>query len=119
MKNKREDICETFCFDEKRVNKVKKSLPSKIESIKISQKLKLLSDPTRLRIIFALFKASELCVCDLATALDMKDSAISHQLRLFRAHGLVEYRKEGKLVFYSLTKDKSLSIIKKNFLEIS
>lgn len=62
---------------------------------------KVLSDPTRIRIL-ALLAKEELCVTCIASALGMTHSAISHQLRLLRAAGLVKYTKEGKEVIYSL-----------------
>ena len=63
-----------------------------------------LGDPTRLKLISAL-TAAELCVCDLAATLGMTQSAVSHQLRLLRALGVVKNRKEGRVVYYSLDDD--------------
>lgn len=60
-----------------------------------------LSDPTRIRLISAL-NVCELCVCDLATVLGMTQSAVSHQLRVLRNLNLVRYRKEGRVVYYTL-----------------
>lgn len=65
---------------------------------------KALSDPTRVRIISAL-AASELCVGDLALALGMTQSAISHQLRLLRELRLVRRHKEGRMAYYALDDD--------------
>lgn len=62
---------------------------------------KVLSDPTRIRIL-SLLARREMCVTDIAEALDMTHSAISHQLRLLRATNLVKFVKEGKEVIYSL-----------------
>ena len=61
----------------------------------------LLADASRLRII-SLLADTELCVGDLAVALDMSDSAVSHQLKTLRALRLVRYRKQGRHVFYQL-----------------
>ncbi|MEG4498964.1 metalloregulator ArsR/SmtB family transcription factor [Microcoleus sp. F10-C6] len=61
----------------------------------------LLGDANRLRLLSVLAK-QELCVCDLAAALSMSESAVSHQLRALRAMRLVSYRKVGRQVFYSL-----------------
>ena len=63
-----------------------------------------LGDPTRVRLLAAL-GAVPLCVCDLAAVLGMTQSAVSHQLRLLRALGLVRARREGKLVWYALDDD--------------
>lgn len=62
---------------------------------------KVLSDPTRIRIL-SLLARREMCVTDIAEALSMTHSAISHQLRLLRATNLVKFVKEGKEVIYSL-----------------
>ena len=62
---------------------------------------KVLSDPTRMRIILTLVD-SEMCVCDIAQLLGMTQSAISHQLRSLKQSRLVKARREGKTVFYSL-----------------
>jgi ArsR family transcriptional regulator, lead/cadmium/zinc/bismuth-responsive transcriptional repressor len=61
----------------------------------------LLADPNRLRMLSLLANA-ELCVGDLAIALSMSDSAVSHQLKLLRALRLVKHRKQGRHVFYEL-----------------
>jgi len=61
-----------------------------------------LSDPTRLRILHALTVVEELCVCDLAVITELSVSAVSHQLRLLRDRELVQPRRDGRMVFYSL-----------------
>ncbi len=65
----------------------------------------MLNDPTRMKLIFALSKA-ELCVCDLASLVGLSLSAVSPQVRLLRALGLVRYRKEGRLAYYSLSDER-------------
>ena len=65
---------------------------------------------TRIRILFVLFEA-EVCVCDLAQVLNMKQSAISHQLRILKQNKLVKSRREGKSVFYSLADQHVRTII--------
>ena len=67
----------------------------------LAQVFKSLSDPTRLRII-SLVSEREFCVTDLAAALDMEQSTISHQLRDMRAQRLVSFRREGRHIFYRL-----------------
>lgn len=61
----------------------------------------LLGDANRLRIL-SLLAVKELCVCDLAAALEMSESAVSHQMRTLRSMRLVSYRKQGRNVFYRL-----------------
>ena len=62
---------------------------------------KALSEETRLRIL-KLLEQGELCVCDLATLLGLSQSAVSHQLRLLRNMRLAKYRRDGRMVYYSL-----------------
>jgi DNA-binding transcriptional ArsR family regulator len=69
----------------------------------------ILADPNRLRLLSAL-AASELCVCDLAAVTKMTESAVCHQLRLFKAMRLVNYRREGKNVYYSLADSHMINL---------
>lgn len=75
----------------------------------------LLGDPNRLRILSALVGA-ELCVCDLAEAVEMSESAVSHQLRALRSQRLVTYRKQGRHVYYRL-KDSHILVLYQQVLE--
>lgn len=72
-----------------------------VRADRLAQIFAALADPTRLRLISALIDR-ELCVSDLAAALNMTQSAVSHQLRLLRALGLVRARKDGRMVYYAL-----------------
>ena len=76
-------------------------MPDNGNLTRLSETFKVLSHPTRLKIIHALSEA-ELCVCDLAALLGSTESAVSHQLRLLRGMRLVKYRREGKLAYYAL-----------------
>ncbi len=67
----------------------------------LAETFKVLSDPTRLKIVLALLK-EELCVLDIAQLIGISESAVSHQMRLLRTLRLVRQRKEGKMVFYAL-----------------
>ena len=62
----------------------------------------ILSDPSRLRILMCLQAHDEVCVSELAEWTDISESAVSHALRLLRAHGLVAARREGRWIFYAL-----------------
>ena len=77
----------------------------------------MLGDATRIRILDALSR-DELCVCDLAALLDMSSSAISHQLRVLRDARLVKYRREGKMVCYSLDDDHVLTLFAQGLAHI-
>jgi ArsR family transcriptional regulator, lead/cadmium/zinc/bismuth-responsive transcriptional repressor len=68
---------------------------------RLSEFLGFLADPNRLRIL-SILAVNEMCVGDLAAMLEMNESAVSHQLRTLRAIRLVNFRKQGRHVFYSL-----------------
>ena len=76
----------------------------------VSDFFKILGDSTRAKMMWALDK-SDMCVCDLATLLGMTKSAISHQLKTLRDAKLVKFRKEGKMVIYSLADEHVKTII--------
>ena len=85
-------------------DRVQAALPHVLEdatAIRLAETFKALSDPSRVRIVSLLAEA-ELCVCDLAAALDMSQSAVSHQLRTLRDLHLVRWRREGRQIFYAL-----------------
>lgn len=85
-------------------DRVQAALPHLLEdatAVRLAETFKALSDPTRVRIV-SLLSEAELCVCDLAAALDMSQSAVSHQLRTLRDLQLVRWRREGRQVFYAL-----------------
>ena len=89
---------------------VNDTMPEETELYDLAELFKVFGDSTRIRILFVLFEA-EVCVCDLAAALSMTQSAISHQLRILKQNKLVKCRREGKSVFYSLADDHVRSII--------
>lgn len=83
------------------VERVKKSLPKEEVLYDLAEFFKVFGDSTRIKIICALFE-SEMCVCDLSALLKVSQSAISHQLKTLKAARLVKYRREGKVIYYSL-----------------
>lgn len=91
-------------IDPKSVREAKAAVPGDRMIRALAETFAALSDPTRVRIIFALTE-QELCVFDLARLLGLTGSAVSHQLRLLRGQRLVRYRKEGKVAYYSLDDD--------------
>jgi ArsR family transcriptional regulator, lead/cadmium/zinc/bismuth-responsive transcriptional repressor len=107
---KHDDICEITCVDDVKVKRVKESLAQK-NTMSVSQIFKALSDDTRIKIAFALSEEDELCVCDVANIVRSTTATASHHLRLLRNLGLAKYRKEGKLVFYSLDDDHVRQLI--------
>lgn len=102
-------VCDCVCVHPEVINRFdnKLILPEKAEDL--AELFKTMADPTRVRIIDALSKA-ELCVCDLAELLSLSQSATSHQLRVLRNNKLVKYRREGKMVYYSLDDDHVLGL---------
>jgi DNA-binding transcriptional ArsR family regulator len=97
----RDELCEDHVIDLERVRRAASELPNERTLETLSETFKVLSSPSRLKIIHALSRDS-LCVCDLAALLNTTESAVSHQLRLLRGMRLVRARREGKLVYYSL-----------------
>ncbi|MCY6353734.1 ArsR/SmtB family transcription factor [Clostridium sp. ZS2-4] len=83
------------------IGKVEENMISEETSIILAEFFKVLGDSTRIKILYAL-SVNEMCVCDISKLLDMSQSAVSHQLRVLRNARLVKYRKEGKVVYYSL-----------------
>lgn len=88
-------------IDEKTAEEIENKMPEESELYELADLFKVFGDSTRIRILFVLFEA-EVCVCDLAEALHMTQSAISHQLKILKNSRLVKSRREGKSVFYSL-----------------
>lgn len=103
-------VCKTEIVDPSKVKFAKRKLSNKKQITDIGNIFKLLGEPTRLKILFSLMD-NELCVCDLAATIDSTISAISHQLRLLRNARLVKFRKEGKMVYYSLEDDHIKNLI--------
>ncbi|MBR1738593.1 MAG: winged helix-turn-helix transcriptional regulator [Firmicutes bacterium] len=104
------DICETCeCSHKEIVSKAKREALSDAVIYDLADVFKVFGDSTRIKILYALLN-QEMCVGDLVEALDMTQSAISHQLRVLRQNDLVKYRKEGKAVIYSLD-DEHVSVL--------
>ena len=104
------DICDGAEVHEELLKIVKEKMPEETELYDLAELFKVFGDSTRIRILFVLFE-TEVCVCDLAQALNMTQSAISHQLKILKQNKLVKSRREGKSVFYSLADDHVRTII--------
>ncbi len=98
-----QDTCELLCLDLPRAETLRRCRPPLSELVLAADAAKALSDPTRLAVALALRDGGELCVCDLAWVCERSDKLISHHARLLRSAGLVESRREGKMVLYALT----------------
>ncbi|HOJ61844.1 MAG TPA: metalloregulator ArsR/SmtB family transcription factor [bacterium] len=103
-KNGARDVCEVVFIDHQKVERVRQALPSLDVFSYLAYTFKALGDPTRVKMLYALSK-EELCVCDMAALFGVTRSAISHQLRTLRNLRLVKYRRDGKVVYYSLDDD--------------
>jgi DNA-binding transcriptional ArsR family regulator len=73
------------------------------EAGRLAGLLGMLADPVRSRILFALVAGEELCVGDLALALDVTEDQVSYALKMLRLSGMVSFRKDGRMVFYRLS----------------
>ncbi|MCL4473591.1 MAG: metalloregulator ArsR/SmtB family transcription factor [Actinobacteria bacterium] len=103
------DVCDVACIHPEAVEQARKRALDSLAAADLSRIFQVMSDPTRLRII-SILADGELCVCDIASALSMTVSAVSHQLRTMRMAQLVKYRKEGRIAFYSLDDDHVLKL---------
>ncbi len=96
------DGCATRIVDAARVESVASSLIDVEVAGDLAEMFRLLGDPTRVRILFALLEAGELCVCDLAEVVDTSDTKVSQALRLLRNAGVVRNRRDGRNIHYRL-----------------
>jgi DNA-binding transcriptional ArsR family regulator len=92
-------------IDAVRVAHARTRLPSAEDAARLTSLLSLMADPVRLRLIYALDVVEELCVGDLALALDVSEDSVSYALRLLRTAGLVVARKDGRVVYNRLAAD--------------
>jgi len=105
--NEHEDVCQDRCIHPEHVVAVRRNLLPTGTAMRVASLFAVLSDPTRLQVVYALLSSptGELCVCDLATGLGRDDTTISHQLRVLRSHHIVAMRKVGRVVYYRLVDD--------------
>lgn len=96
------DQCSVPLVDGPRVETVAASLLDVEEASELAEMFRLLGDPTRVRILFALLEAGELCVCDIAAVVETSETKVSQAMRLLRGSGVVRNRRAGRNVFYRL-----------------
>lgn len=104
-------VCEIEFVNKEAVREVKSRMLKNETILGTANIFKILGAPTRVKILHALSQ-KELCVCDLAALLGMTHSAVSHQLRVLRNSNLVKFRREGKIVYYSLADEHVKKLIK-------
>jgi DNA-binding transcriptional ArsR family regulator len=86
-----------------RVRAAREGVLSADDAGRLAGLLGMLADPVRSRLLFALSAADELCVGDLALALEVTEDRVSYALKMLRLAGLVSFRKDGRMVFYRLS----------------
>lgn len=96
------DGCAVLAVDPGRVESVSQVLLDVESAGELAEMFRLLGDPTRVRILFALLEAGELCVCDIAAAVDTTETKVSQAMRLLRSAGVVRNRRDGRNIFYRL-----------------
>lgn len=96
------DGCVASCGDAGKLASVSEELVDVEEAADLAQMFRLLGDPTRVRILYALLEAGELCVCDIATVVETSETKVSQAMRLLRGAGVVRNRRGGRNVYYRL-----------------
>ena len=99
-----DEKCEVTLIHENNVKKAINELPDDELIADLSDMFKIFGDQTRVKILMAL-ESGELCVCDIAAVMNMSQSAISHQLRVLKQSNIVKTRRQGKVVYYSISDD--------------
>ena len=97
------DHCDLLCLDLPRAEGLRQQRLDRATAERAASRMRSLSDPTRLVIAAALREGDELCGCDLSWISERPQNLVSHHLRSLKAEGLARSRREGKIVFYSLT----------------
>jgi DNA-binding transcriptional ArsR family regulator len=96
------DACVVSAVDPARVAAVCEVLLDVDAAADLAEMFRLLGDPTRVRILFSLLEAGELCVCDIAAVVDTSETKVSQAMRLLRSAGVVRNRRDGRNIFYRL-----------------
>ena len=102
--------CDSTCVHKDVVDAVKSTFMAEEVLFDLADFYKIFGDTTRIKILYAIDK-QDLCVCDIASILNMTVSAVSHQLKQLRDSNLVKTRREGKSIYYSLSDDHVRQII--------
>lgn len=115
MKNGK--TCQVNMVNEEKLMSVSSKMKSDKTMQLMAETFKALGDKTRCKILYAL-SCEELCVCDIARLLNVTKYAVSQQLRILRGLRLIKYRKEGKMVFYSLDDEHIVNLITEGFRHV-
>jgi DNA-binding transcriptional ArsR family regulator len=104
-------LIRSCCEDISYITDIKKVLPSSSELELLTQIFKALSDPMRVKILFALLEY-EICVGEMVNLLQLPQSHVSHQLRILRKYGIVEFTKDKKMSFYYIKNEYIKNLLK-------
>ena len=113
--SKKEDRCALCEINHPHPERVQFALKHKLDdetSLHLADLFKVLGDKTRIKLLSLLVVEKEMCVCDLAAATGIEQSAVSHNLRLLRSARIVRFRREGKQVFYTLDDDHVAGLLR-------
>lgn len=108
--NKDAECCKEHHHHEDVIKKLSTDIPGENVLADVAELFKVFGDTTRIRILYALY-GQEVCVCDISDALNMTQSAISHQLSILKRSKLVKARRDGKSIYYSLADEHVTTII--------
>lgn len=111
------EVCEQTIINRELVEGMKEKLIDEKSIMRLVDFYKLFSDMTRLKILY-LLSMNEMCVCDIAATLETNQSTISHQLKTLRNSRLIRYRREGKVVYYSLDDDHIGQVLLQGMLHL-
>lgn len=114
----RGDVCDCSIIHDDVVARVREAMPIEEHTYALADFFKVFADTSRTKILLSLDQ-HEMCVCDLAVILNVTKSAVSHQLRTLRENNLVKFRREGKVVYYSLADAHVRSILEQGLDHIS
>jgi ArsR family transcriptional regulator, lead/cadmium/zinc/bismuth-responsive transcriptional repressor len=98
-----EERCDVLCLDLPKAEMLRRRRLSAAAAEAAAARARALADPTRLSLAVSLRDGGELCVCDLAWISGRTQNLVSHHLRALKQGGLAASRRDGKIVFYSLT----------------
>jgi ArsR family transcriptional regulator len=110
--------CDCNLIHKETVEYVAGKMPAEEDLYDLAELFKVFGDSTRIKILCALTEA-EMCVCDIAALLNMTQSSISHQLRILKQARLVRYRRDGKVVYYSIDDDHVKQIFDQGLVHLN
>ena len=109
------ELCGVTVIHEEVLERVRGGMTEEKHLKRMAEMFKVMNDPTRLKIINALLIA-EMCVCDIAALMNMTQPSISHHLKVLRQSELIKYRRDGKVIYYSLD-DEHIGVLFRNGLD--